>query len=256
MSDVRILVVASVRQWLRNLDGTGERRDRSVLAVISFVCSVGNIPLAAALWRTACLRRVISFIFALVTLPCCSSTTFLRHEAALRLFRPLLVRDERERARRSTGSFISRRWCPVRTTPASRAATSRSVGPWRSTSSRPAAGGRSVLGAQQSSFDVSRHRSHLRMAVNTSAPGATRHVEHVDYYFCSPPCAERFDQAQRTGVIDDVAGDAMDFALKYGATLGVLANEAQEPSLLFSSRRACLAFLSERVSDAGPQQSE
>jgi len=47
-----------------------------VLAVISFVCSVGNIPLAAALWaHGVAFGGVISFIFAdLVTLPCCSST--------------------------------------------------------------------------------------------------------------------------------------------------------------------------------------
>ena len=42
-----------------------------LLAVISFVCSVGNIPLAAALWaHGVAFGGVISFIFAdLVTLP-------------------------------------------------------------------------------------------------------------------------------------------------------------------------------------------
>ena len=42
-----------------------------LLAVISFVCSVGNIPLAAALWaHGVAFGGVISFIFAdLVTFP-------------------------------------------------------------------------------------------------------------------------------------------------------------------------------------------
>jgi len=42
-----------------------------LLAVVSFVCSVGNIPLAAALWfHGVAFGGVISFIFAdLITLP-------------------------------------------------------------------------------------------------------------------------------------------------------------------------------------------
>jgi YHS domain-containing protein len=45
------------------------------------------------------------------------------------------------------------------------------------------------------------------MTVDTSAPGATRHVGLVDYYFCSPRCAERFDE--RHSAVD-ASGDAMD----------------------------------------------
>ena len=50
---------------------------------------------------------------------------------------------------------------------------------------------------------------HLHDRVDTSAPGATRHVDHVTYYFCSPRCAERFDQRQIAG-LPDANGDAMD----------------------------------------------
>ena len=41
------------------------------IAIISFVCSIGNVPLAAALWKGGiCFGGVISFIFAdLITLP-------------------------------------------------------------------------------------------------------------------------------------------------------------------------------------------
>jgi uncharacterized membrane protein YraQ (UPF0718 family) len=46
------------------------------IAIISFVCSVGNVPLAAALWKGGIsFGGVISFIFAdLIALPLCSST--------------------------------------------------------------------------------------------------------------------------------------------------------------------------------------
>jgi len=47
-----------------------------------------------------------------------------------------------------------------------------------------------------------------RMSVDTSAPAATRHVHGVDYYFCSPRCAERFDERGASGV-GDPAGDTM-----------------------------------------------
>src|ERR1700689_1304708 len=60
-----------------------------LLAVISFVCSVGNIPLAAALWaHGVAFGGVISFIFAdLVTLPLIFIyRRFYGTGAALRLF--------------------------------------------------------------------------------------------------------------------------------------------------------------------------
>jgi YHS domain-containing protein len=42
------------------------------------------------------------------------------------------------------------------------------------------------------------------MTVDTSAPGATRRLEHVDYYFCSPRCAERFDERHHHTAMDPV----------------------------------------------------
>jgi YHS domain-containing protein len=47
------------------------------------------------------------------------------------------------------------------------------------------------------------------MTVDVSAPGATRHVDHVTYYFCSPRCAERFDQRPITG-LPESTGNSMD----------------------------------------------
>ena len=46
------------------------------IAIVSFVCSIGNVPLAAALWKGGIsFGGVVSFIFAdLISLPCCSST--------------------------------------------------------------------------------------------------------------------------------------------------------------------------------------
>jgi hypothetical protein len=46
------------------------------------------------------------------------------------------------------------------------------------------------------------------MTVDASAPGAVRHVHHDVYYFCSPRCAERFDERRTTTVLPDPVGDA------------------------------------------------
>ena len=55
----------------RRLAAARERDRRPVIAVLSFVCSVGNVPLAAVLWSGGIsFAGVIAFIFAdLIVLP-------------------------------------------------------------------------------------------------------------------------------------------------------------------------------------------
>ena len=184
-----------------------------VLAVISFVCSVGNIPLAAALWaHGVAFGGVISFIFAdLVTLPLLFIyRRFYGTRAALRLFGLFWF------VMSASGLVVDRLFHLASLVPSShhtRFASGNFALGWTLALNIVATG---VLVTLWFLARNSRHSTSVAtdpicgMAVNTSAPGAKRHLEHVDYYFCSPRCAERFDQRQRTGVIDDVAGDAMD----------------------------------------------
>jgi len=222
MSTSRILEVASVRQVVTESGGTGERRDSLPYWPVIFLRLFGRATSLSPprSGRTASpsrrdqfhLRRprdaALLFIYR----------TFLRHEgraSTLGLFWFVMS---------ASGLVVDRLFHLASLVPSSHhtrfaAALRARLDPGAQHRRDRRAGDALVLGAQQSSFDVSRHRSHRGMAVNTSAPGATRHLEHVDYYFCSPRCAERFDQRQRTGVIDDVAGDAM-IRTEYGATLG------------------------------------
>ena len=49
------------------------------------------------------------------------------------------------------------------------------------------------------------------MAVDTSAPAATRQRDGVEYYFCSLRCAERFDERGASSVmVDDPHGEHVD----------------------------------------------
>ena len=163
-----------------------------LLAVVSFVCSVGNIPLAAALWaHGVAFGGVISFIFAdLVTLPLLFIyRRFYGTRAALRLFALLwfvmsaggLVVDRLSHAAslvptshhvRFAGGNFALGW----TLALNVAAALVLLMLWllaRSTRSTGRVATDPICG----------------MTVDTSAPGATRHVEHVDYYFCSPRSA-------------------------------------------------------------------
>jgi uncharacterized membrane protein YraQ (UPF0718 family)/YHS domain-containing protein len=181
-----------------------------LLAVISFVCSVGNIPLAAVLWaHGVAFGGVISFIFAdLVTLPLLFIyRRFYGTRAALRLFALLwfvmsaggLVVDRLSHAAslvprshhlRFAGGHFALGW----TLALNIAATAVLATCWllaRSSRSSGRVATDPICG----------------MTVDTSAPGATRHVEHRDYFFCSPRCAERFDERHHGA---DVPGDAMD----------------------------------------------
>jgi uncharacterized membrane protein YraQ (UPF0718 family)/YHS domain-containing protein len=184
-----------------------------LLAVISFVCSVGNIPLAAALWaHGVAFGGVISFIFAdLVTLPLLFIyRRFYGTRAALRLFALLwfvmslggLVVDRLSHLAslvptshhvRFAGGHFALGW----TLALNVAAALVLLTLWflaRSTRNSGRAATDPICG----------------MTVDTSAPGATRHVEHTDYYFCSPRCAEKFDERHHRAVVVEGPGTTSD----------------------------------------------
>jgi uncharacterized membrane protein YraQ (UPF0718 family) len=170
-----------------------------LLAVISFVCSVGNIPLAAALWsHGVAFGGVISFIFAdLVTLPLLLIYRRVYGTgAALRLFGLLWF------VMSAGGLIVDRLFHLVDAVPATHhtsfanghfalgwtlglniVATVLLLAVWllarsTTTSSTPMTATDPICG----------------MTVDTSAPAATRVVGATTYYFCSPRCAERFDE--------------------------------------------------------------
>ncbi len=167
-----------------------------LLAVISFVCSVGNIPLAATLWaHGVAFGGVISFVFAdLVTFPLLLIyRRFYGTRAAIRLFGLLWF------VMTVGGFLVDRLFHLTSLVPKSHHVRF--------------AGGNFALGwtlalnvaatlvlatlwwlARSDRSGSLATDPVCGMAVDTSAPGATRHFEDVDYYFCSPRCAERFDQ--------------------------------------------------------------
>jgi hypothetical protein len=110
-----------------------------LLAVISFVCSVGNIPLAAALWsHGVAFGGVVSFIFAdLVTFPLLLIyRRFYGTRSTLRLF-GLLWLVMSGGGLIFNALFSSVHLLPPHATRRRSAGTSRSDGRWPSTSSPP-----------------------------------------------------------------------------------------------------------------------
>jgi len=197
------LVVASVRQWSRNLDGTGD-----VGSLPYWPSSPSSVRSATSLspprsGRTASPSRVISFIFAdLVTLPCCSF--YRRFYARGPRFdsSPLLFVMTRAGSS-STGSFISRRGAQFDHT---RFASGNFALGWTLALNIVATG---VLVTLWFLARNSRHSTSvatdpiLRMGGHTSPPGRTRvTLEHVDYYFCSPRMSRPRRSALMLRVID------------------------------------------------------
>jgi hypothetical protein len=167
-----------------------------LLAVISFVCSVGNIPLAATLWaHGVAFGGVISFVFAdLVTFPLLLIyRRFYGTRAAIRLFGLLWF------VMTVGGFLVDRLFHLTSLVPKShhvRFAGGNFALGWTLALNVAAT---LVLATLWWLAHSDRSGSLATdpvcgMAVDTSAPGATRHFEDVDYYFCSPRCAERFDQ--------------------------------------------------------------
>lgn len=180
-----------------------------LLAVISFVCSVGNIPLAAALWvHGVAFGGVICFIFAdLVTLPLLLIyRRFYGTGAAIRLFGLLWLVM-------SAGGLVVDRLFHL----ASLVPSSHHV---RFAGGNFALGWTLALNVFATVVLVTiwllarstRHSSLVAtdptcgMTVNIASPGATRHVENVVYFFCSPRCAERFDHRHHASAADAIDG--------------------------------------------------
>ena len=168
-----------------------------LVAVLSFVCSVGNIPLAAALWvHGVAFGGVISFIFAdLVTLPLLFIyRRFYGSNAAIRLLLllwPLMT---------LAGVLVDLAFRSAHLVPTTRHS--------------PALAGHFPLGstlvlnclaalvavtlwvlAHRRDPDLGATDPVCGMRVDTNAPAATRERDGVTFYFCSPRCLQKFDDA-------------------------------------------------------------
>lgn len=182
-----------------------------LIAVVSFVCSVGNIPLAAALWsHGVAFGGVIAFIFAdLVTLPLLLIyRRFYGGAMAARLFLLMwfvmsvggIVVDV---------AFHAANLIPTGTQP-------------------PALRGQFPLGwtlilnlvavlvlvalwalahSHVEPDSTSARDPICGMTVDISAPVAVRHRDGTDYYFCSHRCAERFDRGESETTMENIMNE-------------------------------------------------
>jgi YHS domain-containing protein/uncharacterized membrane protein YraQ (UPF0718 family) len=183
-----------------------------LVAVASFVCSVGNIPLAAALWiHGVAFGGVISFIFAdLVTFPLLLIyRRFYGASAAWRLFLllwPIMT---------GAGILVDLAFRATSLVPITRHSS--------------ALAGHFPLGATlvlnclaaialvvlwvlaHGTDDTLGAKDPVcGMNVDTSAPGATRMREGVTNYFCSQRCAEKFDRAGSSDLNGDEPDEQVD----------------------------------------------
>ena len=172
-----------------------------LVAVVSFVCSVGNIPLAAALWvHGVAFGGVIAFIFAdLVTLPLLLIyRRFYGTNAALRLFALLWLVM-------STSGFIvdilvrhAHLLPHTRHEPALHGDFA--LG-W--TLGLNVAAGIVLLGVwllSRVSDDLGARDPMCGMQVDPETAAASRTRDGSTYYFCSNRCAERFDLERSTAL--------------------------------------------------------
>ena len=184
-----------------------------LLAVVSFVCSVGNIPLAAALWANGvAFGGVISFIFAdLITLPLLLIyRRFYGTGAALRLFGWLWA------VMSLGGLIVDRLFTLANLVPASHQVAI--------TDGHFALGWTLALNVAATLvlitlFFLGRSRSDelsaldpiCGMNVDTTAPAATRQRDGQAFYFCSLRCAERFDRREAPSLAREASsGDRID----------------------------------------------
>ena len=183
-----------------------------LVGVLAFVCSVGNIPLAATLWaRGVAFGGVIAFIFAdLVTLPLLAiyrrfygTATAARLLALLWftmslagllvevLFRSIGLAPTSHHVRALSGDF------PLGATLVLNVlATIVLVAVWWL--------------ARRARADTSTATDPVcGMTVDVTSPAATREEDGATVFFCSPRCAERYDLAH-VGRRPEVAGEAID----------------------------------------------
>ena len=184
-----------------------------LLAVISFVCSVGNIPLAAALWtHGVAFGGVVSFIFAdLVTMPLLLIyRRFYGTRSALRLFALLWL------VMSAGGLIVNAVFSSSHLIPSTRHSPAlRGEFPQGSTLVL------NVLAtlvlavvwwvSRKPGDDGSARDPVCGMTVDISSPVATRTRDGVTYYFCSQRCADRFDSdGTSSDMREDLDGDQTD----------------------------------------------
>ncbi|MFZ1063842.1 MAG: permease [Acidimicrobiales bacterium] len=168
-----------------------------LVAMVSFVCSVGNVPLAAALWvHGVAFGGVISFVFAdLVTLPLLFIyRRFYGTGTALRLVAllwPLMS---------LAGVLVDLAFRAASLVPRSR--FSPTLAGHFARGSTLVLNGLALVAlvvlwllARHPDAGVAATDPVCGMRVETSAPAATRVHDGVTYYFCSPRCATKFDDA-------------------------------------------------------------
>jgi len=167
-----------------------------LVAVVSFVCSVGNIPLAAALWaRGVAFGGVVAFIFAdLVTLPLL--LIYRRFYGRANMWRIFLIFW----AVMSTAGllveviFRALGWIPPRT-PSPAISGTFDLG-WTLVLNVAAVvvlvvG--AVLVRRRSNDEDAATDPVCGMQVLIASAPARSEFSGVSYYFCSPRCAERFN---------------------------------------------------------------
>ena len=187
-----------------------------LVAVLSFVCSVGNVPLAAALWmRGVAFGGVVAFIFAdLVTLPLLLAYRRLYNtRTAIRLGLILWV------VMSTAGVVTQLLFGATHLTPAvhhSALMGARiTVGPTLFLNVAATAAllawwwlRRHAAPSSSTAIDPVCH-----MQVDLSVPAATYRHEGTLYYFCSPSCGDSFAAAPTkylTGMVSSPTGRAID----------------------------------------------
>ena len=173
------------------------------IAFISFVCSIGNVPMAAALWHGGIsFGGVISFIFAdLIALPLLLIyRKYYGTRLTLRLFVLVLRRDGAPPASSVEGLFASFGAIPTSRPETDRHDALRSGTTRRSSTSRSSACSRSSTGCTATATrPVARPRYAIDpvCGMQVEKANAPAHVVHDgnDVWFCSDRCRERYERA-------------------------------------------------------------
>ncbi len=234
-----------------------------LLAVVSFVCSVGNIPLAAALWsHGVAFGGVISFIFAdLVTLPLLLIyRRFYGTRMAARLFLllwlvmsgggllvdlifQLLHLVPRTRHSPALSGEFPLGW----TLALNIVATAVFVTVW-------------VVGRHRHDDHESARDPVCGMTVDLTAPVAVRQRDGETFYFCSLRCAERFDRGEDSpspGTMnEDVHGDQVDpvCSMRVNSANAMSATGPDGTTYYFCGEGCRSTFLAGPGQPAGQQQ--
>jgi uncharacterized membrane protein YraQ (UPF0718 family)/YHS domain-containing protein len=184
------------------------------LAIISFVCSVGNIPLAALLWtHGADFGGVISFVFAdLVTLPLLLIyRRFYGTKIAIRLL-ALFWLSMSAAGLLVDGAFATLHALPRRSLKdavlSSHPTYSLGATLWLNIVASVVLILILIIANTKRSVDGIAIDPICHMAVSTASPAAVRTTGDQVTYFCSPSCAEKFDRGEI--MTEVVGGDAID----------------------------------------------